>query len=147
MTNPLSLEATSQRRNFPLGSAAPIDLMLRNRSTASVTVNGRLAVGYADGIQRELFFTVYDDSGRILPVADDARVDAHVLAPTRDDFITLDPGESVGTTVDASFWYAFQNPGRYTLVFTYDNEQPGAELGLEAWTGRVVAAPVVIDIG
>jgi hypothetical protein len=139
MSAPLELTATPIGDTFEVGAAIPVRLRLVNRSAAAVQVNGRLGAGYQDGLYREVFFTVRDSAGRVLPVPDSARVDAHRLPPGRGDFQLLEPGESVTGELDLALWYPFAQPGDYLVELHYENSDDGAAFGLAAFTGRVDA--------
>jgi hypothetical protein len=140
------LTATAAGDTFALGAPIPVRLRLANRSPAPVRVNARFGVGYSDGSCREIFFTVRDVAGRLLPVPDEARVDAHRLPPGGDDFQTLQPGEAVTGEVDLALWYPFVEPGDYLIELHYENSEDGAAFGFEAFTGRVDAEPLRLRI-
>ncbi|HJQ02614.1 MAG TPA: hypothetical protein VJ851_13525 [Jatrophihabitans sp.] len=139
MSAPLELTATAAGDTFAVGAAIPVRLRLANRSVVAVQVNGRLGVGYQDGLYREVYFTVRDSAGQVLPVPDSSRVDAHRLPPGKDDFQLLEPGESVTGELDLALWYPFVQPGDYLVELHYQNSDDGAAFGLAAFTGRVDA--------
>jgi hypothetical protein len=146
-TQPLILLARTEATSFGVGAPIPVAVTLRNVSSDPIWVNARLGAGYEDGMFRELYFTVIDAStGATLPVPETARVDAHRLPPTRDDFRELAAGEEVTTSVDLAFWYPFQTPGAYRIVFTYENDDDGQAFGLDAFTGATSAEPLEITI-
>jgi hypothetical protein len=95
---------------------------------------------------RELFFTVYASDGRVLPVLDEVRVDAHRMPPRKEDFRELAPGSTVTAVVDLNRWYRFSAPGMYRVVITYENTWDLSEGGVTAWTGRVDSSPLPLLI-
>jgi len=104
-----------------------------------------MAPGYRTGFNREIFFDVYDSStGELIPAPENERVDVHRMPPSRVDFQTLAPGDSVESVLDAHFWHRFSQPGTYRIVFTYENTHDGREFGLEPFTGSIVSDPHVI---
>jgi hypothetical protein len=146
-TSPLALAVQSEAASFRLGSPIPVRVTLRNVSSQPVWVNQRLGMGYEDDLIRELYFTVFDaSSGQVLPVPDTARVDAHRLPPTRDDFRQLEPGGEVVVNTDLAFWYPFERPGPYRVVVSYENRDDGQAFGLRAFTGRVDADPIEFGV-
>jgi hypothetical protein len=131
---------------YPRTGPMPLVVALRNASPTPIWVNARMGMGYEDGLVRELYFTVYDAEGTLLPVPDGARVDVHRLPPRRQDFMELAAGGAVETTVDASFWYPFPHSGRFSIVFTYENRWAGHEFGVEAFTGTVSAPALSVAV-
>jgi hypothetical protein len=146
MTAPLTLTATAASDTFPVGAAIPVRLRLLNGSPAPVRVNRRLGVGYQDGLCREIFFTVRDVAGRVLPVPDEARVYAHRMPPGAADFQLLEPGDSVTGELDLALWYPFDQPGDYFVELHYENSDGGAAFGYEAFTGRIDAEVLRLHI-
>jgi hypothetical protein len=147
MDAPLSLTVSLAQPARPAGAPIYAQVALVNRSQRAITVNGRLALGYADGLERELFFEVQDaETGRTIPVPDEQRVDSHVMPPGQDDFRALAPGASIGRDVDVSVHFPFSKPGRYRIVFHYENRHRGSEFGLDAYVGTVTAEPVVLEV-
>jgi hypothetical protein len=142
----LTLTAATDRNTVTMGASIPVHLTLTNRSNVPVWVNRRMGLGYEDGIEREVYFTVLDEAGNVLPVPDDARVDVHRMPLQRDDFQLLSPGDGVATDVNLSLWYPFTKAGRYRVVLDYDNTADGKPFGIDAFTGRVTANPLTIEI-
>lgn len=142
----LSLTVAGERTTYPRAGPIQLTATLRNLGDAAVVVNGRMGVGYADNPVRELYFTVFSVEGEALPVPDNARADVHRLPPQADDFRTLGPGQAVTAAVELTLWYPFPRPGRYTVVFTYENSWDGAAFGLSAWVGSVDAEPVLLVV-
>jgi hypothetical protein len=136
MNAPLTLTATAASTTFPAGAPIPVRLGLVNRSQAPIQVNRRFGVGYDDGLCREIFFTVRDRAGRVLPVPDEARVDAHRLPPGKTDFHLLNLGEAVTGEVNLALWYPFEQ-NDYLVTMHYENTDDGAAFGIDAFTGRV----------
>jgi hypothetical protein len=146
MDVPLTLTASTAGDHFGVGAPIPVRLALTNQSSESVWVNGRLGVGYPDGLCREIFFTVRDDSGQVRPVPDAARVDAHRLPPRRLDFVLLGPRQAVTGELDLALWCPFEQPGSFSVEFHYQNSDDGAAFGLAAFTGRVDAESIRLRI-
>jgi hypothetical protein len=132
----LTLTATATGGSFAAGAAIPVRLRLVNSSPTPVQVNGRLGVGYEDEPDREIFFTVRDRHGRVLPVPDEVRVDAHRRPPGRNDFRSLNPGQGVTGEVNLALWYPFERPDDYLVTLHYENTDDGAAFGIDAVTGR-----------
>ncbi len=137
MDAPLRLTATTAGDSFGVGAPIPVRLALTNRSAQPVWVNRRFGVGYPDGLYREIFFTVRDETGQVLPVPDAARVDAHRLPPSRRDFEPLDPRQAATGDLDLGMWYPFEQPGSFFVQFHYENSDDGSGFGLDAFTGRI----------
>ena len=146
MASPLTLSATSDRTTYPRVGPIPLQVTLRNTSLSPIWVNRRMSVGYEDGLMREIYFTVYDADDTLLPVPDEARVDAHRMPPQREDFARLDGGAAVAVSVDVALWYPFRKAGLYRIIFIYENRWDGRGFGVEAFTGKVSAAPLFITI-
>jgi hypothetical protein len=142
----LLLTATTERRSVALGAQIPVQLVLANPSDAPVWVNRRMGLGYEDGIEREIYFHVLNESGEVLPIPDEARVDAHRSPLRQSDFQLLTPGEQVTTDVNLALWYPFTKPGRYRVLFCYENTTDGRVFGVEAFTGRITADALAIEI-
>lgn len=147
MNAPLALTASPAGHVLPVGGPVPVRLSLANRSHIPVQVNRRLAVGYADGLYREIFFTVRDRAGRLLPVPDEARVDAHQLPPVRDNFQLLNPGDEVTSGVDLALWYPFEQANEYLVTMHYENSDDGSAFGISAFTGRLDSEDLHLRIG
>jgi hypothetical protein len=129
---------TGEHRAFTLGSPVTVAIELRNLSVEPILVNGRLAVGYPDGINRELYFRVFEShTGREILVPDTERVDVHRMPPKQEDFVVLSPRSATSTRVDVSVWCALKVPARYELVCVYDNDDDGAEFGVAAFVGTI----------
>lgn len=146
MDAPLTLTATTAGDSFGVGAPIPVRLALTNRSAQPVRVNRRFGVGYPDGLYREIFFTVRDESGRVLPVPDAARVDAHRLPPNRLDFALLGPEDAATGELDLGLWYPFEQPGSFFVQFHYENSDAGTDFGLDAFTGRIDSDPIRLRV-
>jgi hypothetical protein len=146
MNIPLTLTATAASNTFPVGAPIPARLRLANRSHAPIQVNRRFGVGYHDGLCREIYFTVRDRAGRVLPVPDEARVDAHRLPPGKNDFHLLNPGEAVTGELNLALWYPFERANDYLIDIHYENTDDGAAFGIDAFTGRVDAEVLYLRI-
>jgi hypothetical protein len=146
MDAPLTLTASTAGDRFAVAAPIPVRLALTNQSANPVWINGRLGVGYPDGLCREIFFTVRDDAGRVLPVPDAVRVDAHRLPPTQLDFVQLRPRQAVTGQLDLALWCPFEQPGSFSVEFHYQNSDDGSAFGLAAFTGRVDAGGIRLQI-
>lgn len=142
----LMLEARAAATTFHCDGPICVNVVLRNASAEPRLVNGRLGVGYEDVANRELYFRILDAEGRLVPVPSAERVRLHRGPLRREDFVVLKAGQSLETEADITIWQKIREPGRYEVVFTYDNVDSGAEFGLDSWTGTVVAGPVSIEV-
>jgi hypothetical protein len=103
-----------------LANPCTVVVHVTNRGDQRVQINGRLAVGYRDSDERELFVDVYE-AGSATVVG--KRSLLYERAPaTPDDYVWLGPGDSASTTFNLFEWYELPGPGDYELVVYY---QPG----------------------
>ena len=142
----LVLTATAEPSSFALGSSVVLRVTLTNQSQSNLWVNRRFGAGYGDGFERELYFTLFDSAGKPMPIADDARTDAHRLPPRREDFVCLHPGAGVSAEVDLAMWHPLPGPGTYRVVVHYQNECAGDAFGIHAFTGTLQASPITFEI-
>jgi hypothetical protein len=146
MDAPLTLTASTAGDRFAAGAPIPVRLALTNQSPDPVWVNGRFGVGYPDGLCREIFFTLRDDTGQLRPVPDQLRVDVHRLPPGQLDFVLLGPQQAVTGELDLALWCPFEQPGSFSAEFHYQNSDDGSAFGLAAFTGQVDADTVRLQI-
>ena len=142
----LNLITMLERDSYSLNTDIPVQIILENASSTALWVNGRMGMGYEDGLERELYMRVQTPDGRVLPVPDTERIDIHRLQPRLEDFRLLAPGERIGTTVNAATWYPFRQPGQFQMIFTYENRARGKHFNLEAFVGRVSATPLSVEL-
>jgi hypothetical protein len=124
-TATLHVEADVQPNPVRLSEPCIVRVRLTNASDDPVRLNTRLAVGYRERDDREVFAEVY------VPGTDEV-VSRPAQLYQRDpaaaeDYTTLAPGESVNASFDLLNWYDLPGPGDYEVVVVYDSDSvPGA---------------------
>ena len=130
----LKLVLTLDKVTYAPGQPVPGRLILQNAGDESLLVNSRLAINkpFAPEPFRDVYFSLKDPSGE--PV--DFMLKINIGAPRGEDFEDLAPGETAEQPFDLDIYFAFEQPGEYSLQAVYENHaEPGD--GREAWTGKV----------
>ena len=127
-----TLEAASQ---IALGEPVWIDLVLENRGTGPVLVNGRLAVDEASGLARlhEVSLTVKGPNGQALPFM----LDVNGVEPTPADFVVLAAGARHSRRVRLDTPFRMSETGSYSVVGLYHNDVAHERVGLQAFLGAL----------
>lgn len=127
---PLRVDAVVQTTPIRLSMPAWVEVKLTNQQTEPVLINKRLAIGYRNSVDRELFAEVFPRGG-------DKVISRQAAYYQRDpalasDYIWLQPGETVSTAFDLVDWYTLPGPGEYELVVSYqaDDSPDGHPEGL-----------------
>lgn len=127
---PLRVEAIVKTQPAYLALPCTVEVTLTNQSSDPVLIVARLAVGYKDSTDRELFADVFQrGAGEV--------ISKHVRLyqrspPGSQDYVSLAPGQSISTTFDLFRWYRLPGPGEYDLVVSYraDDSPDGYPEGL-----------------
>lgn len=123
---PLRVEAVVKTNPNPRSMPASVEVRLTNQQTEPVLINKRLAVGYRNDLNRELFAEVFRRGGNEV-IGEEAR-DYQRNRPQGADYVWLQPGESVSTSFDLFRWYRLPGPGGYDLVVSYrPDDAPGVK--------------------
>jgi hypothetical protein len=115
-----------------LETLSQVKLSLVNDGQEPLLVNGRLAINapYSPEPFREIGFVITDQDGAEADFL--ARI--NIGFPQDANFITLEPGQAVDREVDLTAYYQLE-PGRYTVVATYENQTDPSDG--QAWKGTV----------
>lgn len=123
---PLRVEVVIQTNPNPRLRPASVEVRLINQQAEPVLINKRLAMGYRNDLNRELFAEVFPRGGNDV-ISEEAR-DYQRNRPQATDYVWLQPGESVSTSFDLFRWYRLPGPGEYDLVVSYRaDDAPGVQ--------------------
>lgn len=122
MTQILKVDARIQSQPVLRSMPCWVEVTLINPLAEPVMINGRLAMGYKERPNRELFAEVFGRGGDAI-VSKEARLYQRDL-PSDADYISLQPGESVSTKFDLFKWYTLASIGDYDLVVSYSPDTP-----------------------
>lgn len=117
MITPLLVEAVFETNLNQRTRPAIVVVKLTSQHAAPVLINKRLAIGYRNSLDRELFAEVFPRGGDEV-ISREAR-DYQRDAASPADYVWLQPGESVSTSFDLFRWYRVPGPGEYDLVVNY----------------------------
>jgi hypothetical protein len=123
---PLRVEAVPETNPNQRSRPATVAVKLTNQHAEPVLVNKRLAMGYRNSLDRELFAEVFPRGGNDV-ISKEAR-DYQRDPPAATDYVWLQPGESVSTSFNLFRWYTLPGPGEYDLVVNYrGDDAPDAQ--------------------
>lgn len=114
---PLLVEAVLQTNPNPRSMPATVTVRLTNQQAEPVLINKRLAMGYRNDLNRELFAEVFARGGSEV-LSKEERDYQRDRSPAT-DYVWLQPGESVSTSFDLFRWYTLPGPGEYDLIVNY----------------------------
>lgn len=140
----LELKVVAERTIVQPGEETPIEVTLTNRGKSALVVNNRLAMGYSDSTERELYCEILGQNQRKYTAYQAFRVDYHRKSLNEKFFTKLQPGESLKKTFDLQFWYRLIHPDVYMVRLIY-NPEP-YQLHLEATQGPISALPITIMV-
>jgi hypothetical protein len=144
MDSPLTLEISVRNPPAKLGVPCTIDVVLRNSGQDPVAINPRLAVGYRDGLDREIFADLTDAATGRRAGYYEADINRMFAPPIR--FTALLPGDSVNTSFDLFEYYNPGKPAKYRLTVFYQADAPGTELPPDALRGTFTSNTVDLEI-
>lgn len=119
----LALEIILPEHSVPMGSQIPTTVRLLNRGSEAVRVNSRLAIGYPDSEDRELYCRIWDEAGYEYTDYRRFQLDYRRKPLRPDHFPRLLPGESRESTFDLQEWYRLTRPGVYEVQVVYQPEK------------------------
>jgi len=127
------------------GQSCAATISVSSLTAGPVVVNGRLSVGYEDGLSREVFLSIRSKDGEIIEPS--SRVDYNRDFSGSEDYVVLNPDECVETTFDLMFWYPLP-PGSYSIIVHYQADEALALAASEmkAQPGIYSSEPVNIEI-
>lgn len=140
----LELKVVSERTVVQPGEETPIEVTLTNRGKSALVVNSRLAMGYPDSTERELYCEIQGQDQRKYTAYQAFTVDYHRKSLNEKFFTKLQPGESLRKTFDLQFWYRFIQPDLYMVRLIYDPEP--YQLKLKATPGPITSLPITITV-
>ena len=125
--------------------AISFEFRLENRGDDSVYVNNRFHVmgKESEAKDRDVFLEVTGPSGEKLPCKNTYTKGL----PRIDLFSKLEKDESVSSKRPGKLkgYFELDSPGKYKVIAVYDNVY-GGEIGLDTFTGKLPAEPVVFEI-
>jgi hypothetical protein len=134
----LCLELRVPVEPVPLGEDVVVHVVLTNRGTELLLVNGRLLVGapHAPEPFREVTFEVDGPRGYV------NRTLRHVNAgtPASKHFVELWPGDDIVKSFTLTELEDMSVSGAYVVRATYANTVVDATLPRRPWTGRISSA-------
>ncbi len=141
---PLRVEARIQTHPVHFSMPCRVEVSLTNQSAQPVLINRRMAVGYRDSLDREVFAEVFRRG-------ENEVVSQTALLYQRDpseasDYVGLAPGQMVSNSFDLFEWYRLPAPGEYEAVFSYraDDSPDGQPQGLLGGIHSSARVPLTI---
>jgi len=104
-----------------LSGPCMIEVRITNKSHQSVVLNRRLSVGYKNSLSRELFIEVFEKGSNEV-VSNEALLYERALS-SPDDYVRVEPEQSIGTSFNLFEWYTLRSPGQYELVVYYQADE------------------------
>ena len=132
----LELTFSLDQADIAAGTPVMARVTLRNNGPEPALVNGRLALNtpFAPLPFRDVSLTVTGPSGDGL----DFLPKVNIGTPRDSYFRSLAPGDVVERTYALQDYYSFDQPGRYSIQATYQN-QADPTTGQPAWKGEVTS--------
>jgi len=116
-------------------------IYVENKGITPVKVNQYFSIGDSNDMAALLSFEVRDGGGNLVPYQGREKKGE----PEESDFVTLAKGQSICKYFDFnSGFFNFKTAGNYTIRAIYRNVFPSS--AGDAWRGRLISAPVVIQI-
>src|SRR4029453_5007129 len=104
-----------------LSGPCMIEVRITNKSHQSVVLNRRLSVGYKNSLSRELFIEVYEKGSNEV-VSNEALLYERALS-SPDDYVRVEPEQSISTSFNLFEWYTLRSPGEYEIVVHYQADE------------------------
>jgi hypothetical protein len=104
-----------------LSGPCMIEVRITNESPQSVLLNKRLSVGYKDSLSRELFIEVFEKGSNEV-VSNEALLYERAFS-SPDDYVRVEPEQSISTSFNLFEWYRLRSPGEYEIVVHYHAEE------------------------
>lgn len=131
----LQLKLRVPDRLVPLGHEVVVEVVLANRGTTPVLVNGRMLMAPPDMPEpfHEVTFEVNGPPGYV------NRRLVHVNAgrPRPEQFVELAPGDHLAKALELTSLESMNLPGSYDVRATYANTVVEPALPQRPWVGRV----------
>lgn len=144
-TGGVTFVITSDKAEYKKTEQIQITLTLKNAGRRPVWVNKRLHVNSKESPagEREVTVAVIGPDGKDM----EFKGGYPVGLPKCDYFVEVAPGEEVSgeRKLYLKRHFTIKDPGEYTISAVYHNSY-GAEIGLQALTGPVSAAPVAVTV-
>jgi hypothetical protein len=144
MMDPIRVEAAVKTQPAYLAMPCRVEVTLTNQSAGPVVIVARLAVGYKDSTDRELYAEVFQ-RGTAQMVSKQARLYQR-NPPGPQAYVSLEPGKSVFTTFDLFKWYKLPGPGSYDLVVSYKVDESLPNQPKDFVTGTYSSERVPFDV-
>ena len=141
----LELVVSFEKRAYSTSEPIPVRFTLRNAGVAPAWVSRRFYLG-AESLpkeSRDVVLHITAPSGAQAPCLFSFKTGL----PKSDDFQRLEPGQEAVSEHprDLRGFFTFTEAGTYTVVAVYQNVH-GAEIGLNAFTGRLVSEPATFTL-
>jgi hypothetical protein len=104
-----------------LSGPCMIEVRITNKSHQSVVLNRRLSVGYKNSLSRELFIEVFEEGSNEVVSREGLLYERAFSSP--DDYVRVEPEQSIGTSFNLFEWYKLRSPGQYELVVYYQADE------------------------
>ena len=118
--NKLKVIIQSINNNAPNNSCI-IEIKLVNNGSEKITVNKRMAMGYKNSYEREIFVEIFDELGK--EITDFPKNDYSRELAKENDYIQLKPGESITRRSDILEWYPLNISGKYWFKVQYQADE------------------------
>jgi hypothetical protein len=140
----LVLSISFGKTTYELGEEVFSTMVLRNDGEQAILVNKRLACNtkWSPSPFREISLRVVTPSGEEL----DFRAKINRGRPKPEDFVELQPGESVQGVCQISWYYHLDQEGTYSVQAFYESQsdpKPGDTL---AWKGQLESNVVTFNV-
>ena|SRR5258707_397868 len=142
-SSPLELLLHFERDKIPIDDPVIAQVILRNKGSQPLTVNGRLLLNkpFVPESMRDISFEIVGPPGYFSLI----RFSKNVGPPETYHFVELKPGETLERTYILTKFYSMHEPGTYKIKATYLNTTGHNAFGRQAWIGKVDSPWVTLE--
>lgn len=140
----LTIHLALDKTETPPGQLPEATLVLSNEGSSGLLVNARMLLvpgGTPEGIG-EVVFRIAGPPGTISLKT----FQVNAGAAGREDFVRLQPGESIIKNYPLEKYFRYINPGSYRIAATYRNVLRISDGKMTAWTGSLSSNELHFEI-
>lgn len=144
MHPPLTVETMLVNPPAQMGKPLFVRVAIKNTGNKPETVNARLSVGYENSLSREIFIRMSAS-----PISDDKiyyEADINRDFSRQEDYIQIQPGESIYNVINVFECYQPTKPGKYEIAICYQGDEPLAFPPEGILPGIFCSAALVLDV-
>lgn len=127
-----------------LSSPCMVEVRLTNKGPQSVVLNKRLSVGYKNSLSRELFLELFKKGTNVVVSKEGLLYERPFSSP--EDYVPVEPEQSIATTFNPFEWYSLPSPGEYELVVYYQADENLAYKPVDLLLGTYSSERIALTI-